>query len=102
MRQPLAYETSRDYKRLKELLDAGKEVVCFTTYDFFRHNREEHEPYMTTDVCYAVKRTNGTYDFSVRGTGYGDYDPSFHKFSFEDFCEKRLDLEFIDINPTAQ
>ena len=24
------YKTSRDYRRLKELLDEGREVVCFT------------------------------------------------------------------------
>lgn len=30
------YNTIRDYKRLRVLLDAGYEVVCFTTYDFGR------------------------------------------------------------------
>lgn len=30
----IAYKTSRDYKRLKELLDAGNEVVCFFTHDW--------------------------------------------------------------------
>ena len=28
------YKTSKDYKRLKELVDNGYRVVCFTTYDW--------------------------------------------------------------------
>lgn len=39
-------------EHLVELLNAGKEVVCFITYDAFEH-RDDREPCMVTDVCIA-------------------------------------------------
>lgn len=94
----IKYKTSRDYTHLRELLDKGIEVVCFTTYNFFNHEKDK-EPYMVTDICVARKNSlNGEYDFGARGIGYGDYDPGYHTFSFEDFCEKCLNLEYIEPN----
>ncbi len=45
----LNYKTSKDYKRLKELLDGGKEVICIIPSVFPRGNRcafarREHSP----------------------------------------------------------
>ena len=94
MIRKVCYKTSRDYKRLRELLDNGYDVVCMTTYNYFRPSKDM-EPYMVTDVCIA-RKIRGCYDFSSRGQGYGEYDPNFHKFTFEDFCRKCLDLEYIE------
>ncbi len=99
-----SYNTSRDYKHLKELLDNGAIVVGFTTYDFDRDNKDKsHKPMMTTDVL-LLRKYQGRYMTGVRGLGYGDYDPEYHQFSFEHFC-KLLKLEYIeptkDVNTKA-
>ena len=97
------YKTSRDYTHLKELLDEGKTVVGFTTYDFNRYNKggKDYKPFIVTDVCevklFGSDKDDRYYSFSVRGQGYGEYEPNYHKFSFEDFC-KRLDFEYIEPN----
>ena len=81
------------------MLDNGAVVVGFTTYDFDKFNKDpNHTPMMTTDVLCAMKYQN-RYMFNVRGQGYGDYDPTYHKFSFEDFCES---LMFEYIEPTKK
>jgi len=70
----LCYKTSRDMKRLKELLDAGYEVVCFYTYDFARG--KDPMPLMTTDVCTARYNEAGeysSYTLSCRGTVFLQY-----------------------------
>lgn len=95
MNRSKSYNTSRDYKHLKELLDNGTVVVGFTTYDFDRYNKDKnHKPMMTTDVL-LISKHQGCYMTYVRGLGYGDYDPKYHKFSFEAFCES-LKLEYIE------
>ncbi len=84
------YKTSKDYKRLKELLDAGYEVVCFTTYDFGDGD-------YVTDICKAINYGD-RYQISARGIEYTSYWPGMYRFSsFEDAC-KNSDIEFIDIN----
>ena len=100
----LNYKTSKDYKRLKELLDEGYEVVCFTTYDFRCLEREEHEPLWTTDVCSAklIECEDKEYDvyaISSRGRGILHYWPNsgFEKRSFEEVCA-REGIEFIEPN----
>lgn len=96
-----AYKTSRDYKRLKELLDKGYVIVGFTTYDFnkWRVGKEQYEPMMTTDVCEAKLAGKGTnyerYCFGVRGVSFGEYWPEC-KIPFEIWCAKALDFEFIE------
>ena len=96
------YKTSRDYKRLKELLDQGIEVVCFTTYDFFRHQKgkADYRPFMVTDICKARfdKGGEGVYDkyvLGVRGTTYLEYWAGSGRCSFEQMCETEQ-VEFIE------
>ena len=90
------YKTSKDYTHLRELLDQGKEVVCFVTYNFNRWHPEE-EPMMVTDVCKAKLLNENSpeyrhYSFGARGIGYGDYYPYDDEFTFDEFCyEKYLD-----------
>ena len=84
----VCYNTSRDYKRLKELLDAGKEVVCFTTYDWGDGND-------ITDVCKASAH-DGRYQIAARGIEYTAYWPEMHRYkSFEEAC-KESRIEFIE------
>ena len=97
------YKTSKDFKHLKELLDAGKEVVCFITYDFNEHNKEkpDYEPIITTDVCTAKVLSKGTeyeqYTISCRGTGFLNYwKHGFdYKYTFEELCEAQ-NVEYIE------
>lgn len=94
------YKTSKDYKRLRELLDAGHSVVCFTTYDCEIRQMTPHEPMMVTDVCMArlLDRDNqyAHYNISCRGVCYVTYwINDTNKLSFEDVCE-REDIEFIE------
>lgn len=82
------YKTSKDYKRLKELVDNGYRVVCFTTYDW-------DEGYDVTDICCAVQY-DGRYQLSARGIEYGAYWKGMKRFeSFEDMCE-HCRIEFIE------
>ena len=104
MQKPLSYKTSRDYKRLKELLDAGYQVVCFTTYDFNEHDkgREDYQEYLTTDICYAYLY-DGRYYLAARGIEYSAYWPDMRRYkSFEEMCEDSQ-VEFIEptltVNP---
>lgn len=83
------YKTSKDYRRLKELLDKGYEVVCYADYYvppgiFFR------------DVCRARCDGNERYYITARGIEYTSYWPGMHRHrSFEDAC-KSCDIEFIE------
>ena len=97
------YKTSKDYKRLKELLDAGYEVVCFITYDFNYYHRGEkdYEPIMVTDVCMGRLLDKGNkyerYSLFCRGTGFIDYwkvDYDY-KYTFEELLEAQK-VEFIE------
>lgn len=100
----LNYKTSKDYKRLKELLDKGYEVVCFTTYDFLYLEPKEHEPLMTTDVCTAklIESENKEYDMyfiGSRGRGVLHYWPNLRRkqCSFDELCASER-IEFIEPN----
>ena len=99
------YKTSKDYTHLRELLDQGKEIVCFVTYNFNRFHPDQ-EPMMVTDVCMARLLSPDNekyrrYSFSVRGHGYGDYwvDMDKDRFTFEEYCEAD-ELEYIE--PTGE
>ena len=100
------YKTSRDYKRLKELLDKGCVIVGYTTYDFNKYyarvilrDAVDVKPLMTTDVCEAKLAGKGTnyerYSFGVRGICYGEYWPEF-KTPFEEWCGTEMNFEFIE------
>jgi len=101
IKKGIDYKTSRDYTHLKELLDEGKTVIGFTTYDFNRRYKgeENYKPIMVTDICkvklFDADTDDKYYSFGVRGNGYGDYEPKYHEFSFEEFC-KILDFEYIE------
>lgn len=101
----LCYKTSRDMKRLKELLDQGYEVVCFYTYDWNspRPNEkpEEYKPIITTDICTAKLMEKGCkyerYVIACRGTGFITYwtKDMPYNYSFLELLEKR-DIQFIE------
>ena len=85
----IGYKTSKDYSRLKELLDKGYDVVCLSTYDFNVGDE-------VTDVCKATKY-DGIYSISARGIEYTTYWPGMHRYkSFEEAC-RESNIEFFDI-----
>lgn len=102
--EKICYKTSRDMKRLKELLDTGYEVVCFITYDWNRADidRPDHEPIMATDVCIAhrINGKYGRYCMSCRGTEFLVYwlQGFSYSYTFVELLEAR-DIQFIE--PTA-
>ncbi len=90
----VCYKTSKDYKRLKELLDKGYQVVCFTTYDWGDGD-------FVTDVCKATAY-DGRYQISARGIEYCSYWAGMHRYkSFEDACE-HCQIEFIEPTITKE
>ena len=102
----VCYKTSRDMKRLKELLDAGYEVVCFYTYDWNgrRKGEPDYKEMMTTDVCVACFHAAGEYSryiISCRGTGFLDYwlHGIPYEYTFVELLEAH-DIQFIE--PTIE
>lgn len=96
------YETSRDYKHLKELLDEGKDVIGFVTYDLHSRHRNEpdYKPFVVTDVCCFSLRDKGKekcerYSFGVRGHCYYESFTDEYDFDFEKDC-KALQVEYIE------
>ena len=96
------YETSRDYKHLKELLDEGKDVIGFVTYDLHSRFRNEpdYKPFVVTDVCCFRLRNKGKegcerYSFGVRGRCYDEPFTDDYDFDFEKSC-KDLQVEYIE------
>jgi len=83
------YKTSKDYKRLKELLDAGREVVIAYPDIFFPGRCEAYLAKKTEDpICHKE-----CYDF-----GIGLWYESSHAPIEERL--KRLGIEFIE--PTEE
>lgn len=89
------YQWSRDYKRLRELLDDGHEVVCIADYEYTDGTKDR-------DICRARKIVCSNSDFkrytvAARGIIYVDF-PHWQKEynSFEESL-KEANLEFIDI-----
>lgn len=92
----MTYKVSKDYKRLKELLDKGDKVVCFIDNDW---NRKGH---IVTDIAFA--RCTGIGEFMeyyiyCRGIGYLSIFPS----CYRDFSDEKLydafecdNVQFID------
>lgn len=96
------YKWSRDYKRLKQLLDDGYEVVCLADYVW-------HDGTVSRDVCHGRLVIGSTeeydhYTFSCRGTTYCELYPSWYKdqnLTEEEMLKKavsRANIEFIDID----
>ena len=92
------YKTSRDYKRLKELLDQGYDVVCFCTYDFNENwkDKEGYHEMIVTDICRARRTRDNWYHIGARGLEYGTYWEDMNRYdSFEKMCEN-INIEFIE------
>lgn len=85
-----AYKTSKNYARLKELLDAGHYIVCFIRFD-------ASDTMTFHDICLARRISSGDagYEFSSRGISYLTYFPKYHNFTFEEICETD-GVEFIE------
>ena len=82
-----AYKTSKDYARLKELLDAGHYVVCFI------HYAPQGTEYDFQDICVANKRKYG-YEFNARGIGYLSINEAWGD-KFKELCEDS-GVEFVE------
>lgn len=72
-----AYKLSKDYKRLKELLDNGYEVVCFADYNW-------EDGFVSRDICIGrfIKgstKEHDHYTLSCRGIAYVECYPSWYK-----------------------
>jgi len=92
------YKWSRDYDRLRKLLDDGYEIICLADYDFFRDGKHP----MERDICRARKHiaTNPEYTayrISSRGVGYVVYPMWEAKFTTFDNCMRQANVEFLDI-----
>lgn len=89
MDKKIPYKTSRDYKRLKELLDKGYQIVCFVDYKWSDQS-------VVRDICIAKYiNTTEEYPFTVRGLCYMDWSHN-RKYTFDEICEA-VNVEFIDI-----
>ena len=84
-----AYKTSKDYARLKTLLDANIVVVCFINYYDFPPQTK----YLFQDICIA-RRINQCYQFDARGISYATWYADF-PYTFEEMCEAN-GVEFIE------
>lgn len=102
--EKISYKTSRDMKRLKELLDSGYEVVCFYTYDFKggnRVNKADYKPLMTTDLCLARLLRKGEeyeeYAIGCRGRFFIEYWTKgiSYQYTFLELLEA-CDIQFIE------
>ena len=99
----MSYKVSKDYPRLKQLLDDGHKVVCWVTYDIGLGHFENK--CMVTDIMQAQRRGIGeglTYAVSVRGCTFMEFHPSWEweRYSDEDMFRefRHFNLQFIDPN----
>lgn len=98
----MSYKVSKDYPRLKQLLDEGHKVVCWVTYDWNRG-----DGYMVTDIAEAKRLEEGEYMhymISVRGLCFFEVFPNWKEFDCTDewmFDRWKADnLQFIDPAPS--
>lgn len=89
-----AYKTSKDYARLKTLLDANIVVVCFINYDISPQTK-----YLFQDICIA-RRINQCYQFDARGISYATWYADF-PYTFEEMCAA-MGVEFIEPTKTIK
>lgn len=89
----MGYKVSKDYLRLKQLLDSGHWVVCWVTYDWSRG-----DGHMVTDIARAIHEY-GCYSVSCRGTIFACVCP----MEFDNYTDEYLysswenmNLQFID------
>ena len=98
----MSYKVSKDYPRLKQLIDEGHKVVCWVTYDWSRGNGD-----MVTDIAEAKRIGEGEYMhymISVRGCCFNDVFPNWKEFDYSDewmFERWEADnIQFIDPGPS--
>ena len=91
------YKVSKDYPRLKQLLDSGHWVACWVTYSWSRCEGD-----MVTDIAKAMHRGKEEYEcysVSCRGTAFAYVFP----MEVENYTEEylyssweKMNLQFID------
>lgn len=98
----MSYKVSRDYPRLKQLLNEGYRVVCWVTYDWSRENG-----HWVTDIAEAKRIGKGEYMHymvSVRGHVFSDFYPDYPGLEHDEdwmFSMWEKDrLQFVDIDPS--
>lgn len=89
----MTYKISKDYKRLKQLLDQGDKIVCFVNFDWDRKGD------IVTDIALARLVGSGEYIISCRGLAYISIQPLW----YSDFSDEKLykvfeqdNVQFID------
>lgn len=93
----MGYLGSRDYPRLKQLLDEGNVIACFVDYNFSDNIK-------CRDIACAKKLgcgENVEYSVGVRGIGYSSVYPCWNKRFTDQWLYDHweyLNLEFIDID----
>lgn len=91
------YEWSRDYDRLKHLLDNGYEVMCRADYRIGNDIQAQHDPC----IARLLNDYDDEYVAMARGIQYMSFRPSFvrryerYPRTFAEMCEAS-NLEFID------
>lgn len=95
------YKVSKDYPRLKQLLDEGHKIVCWVTWNWSHCNNN-----MVTDIAEAKRLGEGEYlkyMISVRGTCFFEAHPNWEEFKLNDEWMYNLwkgdNLQFIDPDP---
>ena len=83
---------SRDYERLRKLLNDGYEVICFLAF--------KCDGIMHRDMCLAERQKSGVYRFYARRIDYLWYDESerrheYYPQTFEEMMS-RHDVEVLD------
>lgn len=90
------YTLSRDYQKLKSLVDAGHKLAGYADYYFLNAYKPPHR-----DIVSICKHQD-TINFGVRGHGYGQCGPfeaELYKMSEDDLFQntcRSLNLEWID------
>lgn len=84
----MTYKVSKDYKRLKKLLDEDNKIVCFVDYDW------GSEGNTVTDIACANRKGCGEYSVYWRGVLYMSVNPSL----YSDFSDDKLYKEFARYN----
>ena len=82
------YQTSKDYKHLKELLDKGIKVICFVDTEV-----SEKWEYVFQNIGLAYKG-NLFYEIASQGISYISWYDEL-PFTFEQLCENK-NVEFIE------
>ena len=81
------YKTSRDFSRLKELLDNGYWVVILWEHDTTKN--------IFPDIARRVPHIDGGVDGDWYSIGFWGYFPTINTDPFEVFC-KRIGFTYID------